>query len=187
MPPGFGVNSILFMQGMVWLGFGLAMLLPIAGRAQGIAEGGSPLYVLTVRESVQGLKNHGNEKPGEVAKVCPQCGKVHAAAPESQANHAAANAVPAAAQPGQPCAVCGQIHAPAAVAGQTNSAVAIAGGAAVASVASQPVAGKFYYCANCKVFHQTKPTLPAVTSPMDRVVVRSPQDSQTNSQKTGQH
>jgi hypothetical protein len=162
----------------VWLGLWLASAVPIAVQAQAIAEGGSPLYVLTVRESVQGLKNHGNEKPGEAAKVCPQCGKVHAAAPESQANHAVGNTLPAAAQPGQPCPVCGQIHTPAQTAGQTNTTPLLAG--AASSAASQPVAGKYYYCANCKVYHQTKPPLPAVTSPMDKMVVAPLPDSHTN-------
>jgi ssDNA-binding Zn-finger/Zn-ribbon topoisomerase 1 len=126
-------------------------------QAQRIAEGGSPLYLHTVHESVEGLKGRG--KAAEEGKVCPHCGKVHALVAESGANRVAAAPAPQF-LPNQPCPVCGQIHPPAASTLHTNALVA----PSVMGQSNNLAAGsaRFYYCPNCKVYHQVQQHPPAV-------------------------
>lgn len=163
-------------RGTKWVFLCLAWVFAPTVYTQNIAESGSPLYLLTVRESVEGLKNSGNEKPGEAAKVCPQCGKVHAAVLQGQADHAAAALSPGASQPGQPCPICGQIHS-------TVPATNLTSTATVPS--ASPIAGRFYYCQKCKVYHQSKPLAPVSSLALPNLSVSVPSITRTNDGSLG--
>jgi hypothetical protein len=122
--------------------------------AQKIAEGGSPLYAFTVRESLAGLQNSGKEKTAAEGQVCPNCGKVHALVTPNVANPVAAAPAPQSASQGQPCPVCGKIHPPAQTAGQTNTTAELAAHSGTVEL----IAGKYIYCDKCKIYHQTQPS-----------------------------
>ena len=154
----------------LWL---LGSVAPKPALAEAIAEGGSPLYSFAVHESIQGLKSSGQEKNPAAGQVCPQCGKVHPAAPPNGTNQVAAISGPQPFKQDQPCPICGQIHAPAQILGHTNL---------VASAPSSPgpsgeTADKYYYCAQCKVYHQKKLSLPAISLPTDQGLLACHQSS----------
>jgi ssDNA-binding Zn-finger/Zn-ribbon topoisomerase 1 len=135
-----------------------------------------------VQESLVGLRNHGNEKSAEEGKVCPVCGKVHSSVPVGGTNHVAASVVSETSPQGQPCPVCGQIHSAAPAAGQTNMAAA---GIASSAGSSSQIAGKYFYCPQCKVYHRSKPSPPVAPLPLERGVVSPPIDPLTNAGNAG--
>ena len=164
-----------------WVFLCVAWIFPPTVYTQNIAESGSPLYFVTVCESISGLKTRGNEQSGEEGKVCPHCGKVHPPPVNNRTNQVAAATPVAATLPGQPCPVCGQIHSPAQTTAQSNGAPPIT----TPSLNSVGViAGKYYYCPKCRVYHQYKPTLSTLSAPLSPVG-SVPLVSHTNVEQTG--
>jgi hypothetical protein len=166
----------------VCLSLSLAWLSLCPALAESVAEGGSPLYSVAVRESVQGLKTGGKQEPVAAAQVCPKCGKVHATVAANETNQLAA-AHPADSVPvGQPCPYCGQIHPPAAAAGSTNLPAPTGAGAA-STFLGQP--GRTYvYCPHCKVYHRSKSPLPTVASSLQPGLAPLEADHRTNNAVT---
>lgn len=163
-----------FGRGILMSAVGIALCsLPVA--AQGIAEGGSPLYLTAVRESLAGLVKGGGESAQEQGEVCPDCGKVHPKVQTQtqsadQLSQMVAKAVaqtieravgPVATAQGEVCEVCGQVHARGQSANaHANQAVGRQGSSVGAGAVGQ---GLYYYCANCKVYHRrpaASPQLP---------------------------
>jgi hypothetical protein len=134
----------------------------IIGCAEPIAQSGSPLYAITVHESIEGLKANGLDN-NQQAKPCPVCGKIHAAVTPGATNQVASSLESV--QQNQVCPVCGQIHPLAQTDGHTNMSPGqistTDSGAASAAMA------KYVYCAKCKIYHPVKTVAPASISPSE--------------------
>jgi hypothetical protein len=115
--------------------------MPAGVFAQEIAEGGSPLYSLTVRESLKGLKDRGKDQAAGSEAVCPKCGKVHPPRDAAGTNRVVAPPAPA----GKPCPVCGKVHP------QARNG----------TEPSEDKGAMYVYCEKCKVYHRRRQDTPA--------------------------